>query len=267
MTSTPISVANPFVAAGPFRLREVAYAPGLRQPVHCHAEMGLTLVVRGAIREVVRGREEIATALSVVVKPAGVEHSDEIGPAGAHTLQILFDPDMARALLGDAPGLDRWTWLHARGVSAGMLRLMGMLRGKDPTAAGDLEDGILDALAAATDIVPARGEPPRWIARVREAVDDGLYDGVSVQSLARDAGIHAVSVSRAFRRHFGCTIGAYRRRERLRRAAAKVADAPLELARIAHASGYADHAHLCREFRAATGLTPSRFRALARHPA
>jgi AraC-like DNA-binding protein len=36
------------------------------------------------------------------------------------------------------------------------------------------------------------------------------------------------------------------------------------IAEIAHASGFADHAHFCRSFRAAKGTSPTRFRAAAR---
>jgi transcriptional regulator GlxA family with amidase domain len=193
-----------------------------------------------------------------------VAHADEVGPRGARTLQILFDPVEAGPLLGDAHGLERWSWLHARTVAREMLTLLRVVR---RPAAGDdeeIEQQVVDALGAAVESPPARGEPPRWIADVRAALDDRLPEHVGVAELARAAGTHAVSVSRAFRRHFGCSISEYRRRERLRRAAATIESSPAGLSHIAHGAGFADHAHLCREFREVTGLTPSEFRGMTR---
>jgi AraC-like DNA-binding protein len=37
-----------------------------------------------------------------------------------------------------------------------------------------------------------------------------------------------------------------------------------DLTGIAHASGFADHPHMCREIRQTTGLTPGELRKLAR---
>lgn len=261
-----MAIAAPPRHVGAFTIREVEYAPALRQPPHIHAEMGVTLVVRGAIREVACGREEIATALSVVVKPPGVEHADEIGPHGARTLQILFDAAAAEPLLGNGHGLDRWSWLHARAIAAEMLALLRDARRAPASDSRELENRVIDVLGAAADQPLARGTPPRWIASVKEALDDAGHRGMSVVDLARDAGTHAVSVSRAFRRHFGCSISEYRRRRRLRSAAAAIESSPQTLSHIAHATGFADHAHLSREFRAATGLTPSEFRGLAHYP-
>jgi AraC-like DNA-binding protein len=36
------------------------------------------------------------------------------------------------------------------------------------------------------------------------------------------------------------------------------------ISRIAYEAGYADHPHLCREFRTAAGMSPTAFRKLAR---
>lgn len=58
-------------------------------------------------------------------------------------------------------------------------------------------------------------------------------------------------------------LAVYRRRLRLRRAAGQVTATGRALSRIAHAAGYADHSHMCREIRDTTGLTPSRLRELA----
>ncbi|NIQ56071.1 MAG: helix-turn-helix domain-containing protein, partial [Gammaproteobacteria bacterium] len=75
-----------------------------------------------------------------------------------------------------------------------------------------------------------------------------------MRELARRVGAHPVSVSRAYRREYGVTITEYRRRVRVRQAAARIGDSGLSLSRIAHRTGHADHPHLCREFRRLTGL-------------
>lgn len=264
------------LAVGPFQLREIVYAPGHRQPLHAHDGASVTLMLSGAIRERSGSREELGTSLSVVAKPVGVEHVDEVGPCGARTLQVAFDP---RAALGaGAAGrlLGRWRWLHGSAAARPMLVLHRAARRRNERAVSgeadgradgeraddELEDAVLDALGALASDGPVSVDPPDWVKRVRQAVDDHLPNSVSVRELADLVGAHPVSVSRAFRRHYGCTITSYRRRERLRRAAGALQATRHEISRIAYASGYADHPHLARQFRAATGLTPSEFRRL-----
>ncbi|NIP79727.1 MAG: helix-turn-helix domain-containing protein [Gemmatimonadetes bacterium] len=221
----------------------------------------MTVVLAGEIRETTRIGEEAGAALSVVVKPAGVRHADEVGPRGARTLQVVLDPASADSL-DDTGTLHRWRWLHGLPAAAPLLILARLLRqgGK----AGELEEAILEAVAGLDGEARAGGAVPDWLARVREALDDELESGIGVRGLAALVGAHPVSVSRAFRKHYGLTISAYRRRERVRRAAARIAGSPESLSRIAHGGGYADHPHLCRDFRRTTGLTPSEFRRLAR---
>lgn len=251
---------GPAFSQGPFRVREIGYAPGYRQPPHSHSVASVTLVLSGAIRESSSCREEVGSALSVVVKPAGVVHSDEVGPGGARTLQIAFDESCIGQLVDGAGELAEWRWHHGRRVAAAMLALLRMVRASSADA---LEDSIVDALAALPDDPPLPGEPPLWVRRAREALDDDLHRNPPVRELARVVGAHPVSLSRAFRRHYGCTLTEYRRRERIRRAAASIAGTGASLTRIAHDAGYADHPHLCRDFRDVAGLSPSRFRTLA----
>lgn len=49
------------------------------------------------------------------------------------------------------------------------------------------------------------------------------------------------------------------RRRRLHEASSRLRDGRVRLADLAAELGYADQAHLTRDFRAATGLTPGRF--------
>lgn len=250
---------------GPFRIRRIDYPPGLRQPRHSHDAASVTVLLAGDIRETTRAGEATGAALSVVVKPAGVEHTDEVGPRGARTLQVAFFPEVAKELAEEAgaPGtvLDRWRWLHGAPASGPLLGLARALR--SDAAGAEMEDRVLEAVAALGDSGPTGSAAPGWMLRVKEALDDEPEAEAGVRELARRVGAHPVSVSRAFRRHYGVTITEYRRRQRVRRAAARITASSVSLSRIAHGTGHADHPHFCREFRRLTGLTPSQYRRLA----
>jgi len=251
---------GPVVTAGPFTVAEIGYEPGYRQAPHQHEAASVTIVLRGMIRETAVSVEETGSALSVAVKPPGVRHADQVGPDGAHTLQVVFEPSRVEA--GDGAALPRdWRWLHAHPAAAAMLAVLRRARTRDPCA---LEDEIFDALSALPDQAPTGREPPGWVRRAREALDDQLPAGPSVAELARALGAHPFSLSRAFRRHYGITISAYRRRQRLRRAADAVAGSDRGLSLIAHDAGYADHPQLSRDFRRTAGVSPSRYRGLVR---
>jgi len=266
MTSSSVKVRDARTA-GPFRVRAIDYAPGLRQAVHAHETGSVTLLLAGRIRETTRSGEERGSALSVVVKPPGVRHADEVGARGARTLQVAFDPATAGEAGAAARDLDRWTWLHGGSGVRPLLTLARALRDRS-AGEGELEDRVLEALAGlgAPDVggVPEGGAPgPRWVRRVREALDDDPFGDRSVRDLARLVGVHPVSLSRAFRRAFGVTITEYRQRLRLRRAARRITAGEASLSRAAHAAGYSDHPHMCRDLRRRTGLTPSELRLLA----
>lgn len=242
------------VAGDGFRVREIVYAPGQRQPLHAHDFDGISLVIGGAIRERVGRHEEIATCLSIVVKPAGVVHADDVGARGARTVQVLLDSEVE--------GLGPWRWMHAGEAVSGFLALRRLLSADREEG---LEDRVLDLLGEVTSTdAPARSNPPAWLQNVKEALDDQLSANPPVRDLAREADVHPVSLARAFRRHYGTTPTEYRRRQRVRRAARAIERSGCHLTRIAHATGFSDHSHMCREMRAATGLTPTELKELAR---
>lgn len=250
-------------SAGPFQLRSVCYDPGYRMAFHAHRRPSVSLVLSGGLRETVGRMDEAAGPLSVVVKPAGIRHADAFGPRGARTLQIAWTgskdtPDSDSVLAGG------WRWCH---LHTGVREFVALVRAMHAGAetGPSLESRVWDVFAA-LDPHPrgGRGEvaPPRWLVRVREELDDRITEPVEVRELAARAGIHPGSLTRAFRRHFGESVTGYRGRERMRRAARALAEAGDSVSRIAHATGFADHAHLSREFRRRTGIAPTEYRSV-----
>ncbi|OYX71892.1 MAG: hypothetical protein B7Y85_13400 [Brevundimonas sp. 32-68-21] len=103
---------------------------------------------------------------------------------------------------------------------------------------------------------------PEWLLRAHEVLHD-LADqpGLEVATVARIVGVHAVSLARRYRRHFGRSPAAAIRQARADRAAGRLARG-VDLAELAALGGYADQSHLTREFGHIYGLTPGRYRAL-----
>jgi AraC-like DNA-binding protein/quercetin dioxygenase-like cupin family protein len=260
-TQTPPLSRGARVRGRGFRVQRIDYSPEYRRGMHSHDTTGITLVLHGDFRETACGQEETASALSVVVKPAGTVHADEVGPRGARTVAVEI-PDEA-ALLEEPVDLGRWRWLHA---GPGVRPLLALGRALlDPAAGPDPEEAVLELLGEVVDAPgPPEGTVPAWIRRAREAIDDMATQRLRVQTLAESLGVHPVSLTRAFRRAYGVPVTTYRRRVRLHRAAGRVAGSDRDLCTIALDAGYADQAHMCRELRAATGLSPSLLRRVAR---
>jgi AraC family transcriptional regulator len=250
------------------RLVVADYAPGERMAAHWHPVTTVGMVLRGAVEEGVGGREHQATAGSFVVKPAGTVHADRFGPAGARMASIGLRPGFDPREHGPVPGLQGWRWTDGGPAPRALWRLLRACRGEPQAGARLLADGfweMMDALGEDGAPVPP-GDPPAWLRRVRDRLHDEADAAPRVRDLAEAAGVHPVYLARAFRRAYGAPVTEYARRLRVRAAADRVASTELPLARVAYVSGFADQAHLTRELRRETGLTPGVLRRVAAIP-
>jgi AraC family transcriptional regulator len=240
------------------RVREVSYQPHLTQPRHAHAETTVTLVVAGSLRETVGRTQEVAHALSIVVKPGDTEHADQFGTRGTRTVQIGLTAEEAATLRAWEPAARQWRWMHASPAVPAFLRLLSFLR-KSPHDDVLLERAVTDVLSSLRELRDdTRHDPPAWLARVREEIDD-VGGGVRVRDVAARAGVHPVYLARQFRRYFGSSVVSYLQRRRMTRAADLIASSSLPLSMVAFQAGFADQSHLNRSFRAGTGFTPGAY--------
>jgi AraC family transcriptional regulator len=240
------------------RVREVAYEPGLRQARHAHQETTVTLVVAGSLRETVGDAQEVARALSIVVKPGDTEHADHFGDRGARTVQIGLTASEAAAAHEWEPAVRQWRWTHAGPAVPAFLRLLAVLR-SSPNDGALVERGVTDVLASLRQVPDdTRQAPPMWLRQVREEMDD-VGTSVRVRDVAARAGVHPVYLARQFRRFFGSSVVSYMQRRRVTRAAELIASSSMPLSSVAFQAGFADQSHLSRSFRAGTGLTPGAY--------
>lgn len=120
------------------------------------------------------------------------------------------------------------------------------------------------AVAAFSDWLVARAGAPEAPALQANGLVDvllGAHAATTPEEAATRLAVSVRTLQRLAHRHVGLSPAAMIRRRRLQDAAERLRDDPTtDLATLAAEVGYADHAHLTRDFRAVLGIAPRIYR-------
>ncbi len=156
---------------------------------------------------------------------------------------------------------------------AGLTRRFAQLdsvdRGLDPVWCEEMSLVVVRYLLGRYGRIPAAGVrsmrlPPWRLRRIAEYVEANLEEGVRIGDLAREIGISAGYLHRIFRDSTGQTPVAFINERRIRRAREILEREAASMAEIALRVGFQSPSHFTRIFQAATGISPSHYRALTR---
>lgn len=243
---------------------EARYTPGACLAPHAHDLTYVSLVLRGAGEDRVGRDSALARSSSVVVMPTGVEHTNRIGPGGLGCLVVALKSSFLATLLPARHRPDRWQWFHGGPVARLMLRAYRECLLADEMSPCGLCENLLELFSAiAGERHQTTGTGPRCVAAAVELLRARGMHGAPLAELAAEVGKDPAYLARAFRRRLGCTMSEYRRRVWVCEAADLLASTDAPLTHVALAAGFADQSHLCRVFKAETGLTPHAYRLLA----
>lgn len=251
--------AGPVAAA----IRLVRYPGSLRQPVHVHDHMTISLVLRGGLTETTHPRRAVtAGTFALVIKAAGVPHADHFSAHGCEILQVELPREFEPREFGISE--DRVVWRSRVGPELRQfVRLWVAVRSASTGSATDVDLAVCDLLHALAQDPVAACRVPRWLARLKECIDDSSPASAwSLAGLAAVAGVHPVHMTRMFRRCYGSSIRDYLKFRRASAAAQYVAGSALPLTDVAHQLAYADQGHFCRAFRSIAGIAPGHYRRL-----
>lgn len=179
-------------------------------------------------------------------------------------LGALLRPAAGPALLatGITGGRSSVAALVDREVPVDLAPLRGIV-----TAAmslGDIADAIGGLDQFLRGLLDAIGEEALLANRIQEVVEGCPVR--TVDEVARELAVSTRTLQRLARTYVGMSPGAMIRRRRLQDAADIVRRDPhVDLATVAAEHGYADHAHLTRDFRDVLGFTPTQYRAGVDH--
>ncbi len=101
---------------------------------------------------------------------------------------------------------------------------------------------------------------PRWMSELRELLAARFREPLGLEEVARTLGVHPSHVAKTMQAKFGCTLGDYQRKERVRYVAKQLRETDTRLAVLAGNAGFADQSHMTRSFRALRGVTPAVYR-------
>jgi AraC-like DNA-binding protein len=245
--------------------------PSDRPFVETHARHSVSYVRRGSFGCRSRGRSFEFVAGAVMVGHAGDEYlcTHEHHAGGDECLSFQLAPEFAQSI-GERSAI----WRHGGIPPLAELVVLGELA--QAAADGRSDIGVDEAgLLFASRFAELVGERTRRTLSIRaidrrRAVEAALWldanaaAAVGLDDAARTAGLSPYHFLRLFANVLGVTPHQYLLRSRLRRAARLLVEPAFAITDVALEAGFADLSNFVRTFHRAAGVSPRRFRALAR---
>jgi AraC family transcriptional regulator len=251
---------------GPLVLSEVVHTPRSRIGWHVHELAALALTIQGSSIETFKNASFERSERGLLLRPAGERHRDSVGNKGEKCFLIELDSSW----LGDLPSLRSILQnprFHRPGVITQLAQRAYREWHHSDTASGIAIQSLVYEIAArlVRDEDSQDGpQPPNWLRRVKQRLDQDFAETPSLTELAGIGGVHPTHLARHFRRHYRLTVGEYLRQRRVAAAIELLSRKNLPLTEVALDSGFSSHGHLCTVFKRVTGMTPSEFRDMKR---
>lgn len=249
--------SGPTIHSTCLELSESTYAGGLEQPTHGHHPAYFTAVLSGEYEERTGRVIRVVRGGVLLFHPAGEEHAVRFIARDTRVFRILpLEPML------EAERLTRASFASVlSGAGSSAHHVVARMR-EQYLAADPVAPLVIDGLACELIVCCAGGRSGgSWncagALRARDLLEANLSRPPSLQALADVAGCHPITLTRAFRRRFGCSPGAYVRRRRLEQASSMLRSTDLPISTVSARTGFADQAHLTRALRQATGYTPA----------
>jgi AraC family transcriptional regulator len=238
---------------------ESVYTTSMDLPAHSHELGFFTLILDGYYSEILTRRTVVYTPRTVLWRQADLMHKDKIEADSSRFFFVEIERSFADRLRDCENVPDHFaekngqlTWLASRLRST-------VTTGDDPS--GLIAEGItLEMLGNLTRARFADKQPPKWLLRVVDRLNDEFAVDIPSEELGREADVHPVHLAATFRRFYGETMGEFVQKLRVERAKAMLAETKMSLAEIAGECGFADQSHFTRVFKKQAGVTPGAFR-------
>lgn len=245
-----------------FSLTEAIYPPGLRMPRHTHQIAHISFIFQGSYIERHPTQTWNCKTSTLVFHPFGLTHSLDFDDAETRIFTVEVKPRWFDYICERPEVLNRPAYFYGGLPVCLAVRLLREYRHNDSASPLAMEGLVLEMIAAATHAGanPCERKNSRWLRRTRDFLHAEFAKNLTIEDVAKIAGVHPSHLARAFRAQTGYTIGEYVRRLRIEFASHQLAATDASLGEIAAESGFSDQSHFSRTFKKYLGVTPGEYR-------
>jgi AraC-like DNA-binding protein len=241
-------------------LIETLHAENVRLAPHEHEDPSIVIAIEGGWSERVETRVFECRPGSFLLKPAGTRHGNVYSTEPTRSVLLQFTVTRAAQWEPSRRAFRNCLYFESPGIA---MRLLALLRDPDEHSILELEENASSVLSLIVNDTVQRRRKKIHLRRLKAARDELLDWGRVTRSLtdvAMRCGLTPSTFTHAFRAEFGCAPSVLLRRHRLEKAVELLRNSRESLSSIAQSAGFADQAHLCREFRRILRTSPGEFR-------
>jgi AraC family transcriptional regulator len=227
---------------------------------HYHENSYVSLLINGAYEEKNRTENKLLQTGQAIFRPRMYTHANDFQSAGGTCFNIAFKE-------GGMEGLDHpltapeKMHLYPSGALSSLYRLFHYFM-HDPR-----EDLYTESiLGLVKEIGGHRGGKTSlaWIGKAKHILENEHEQHHTLHSIAGRVFVHPVYLARAFKAQTGYTLGEYQLMYKLRKTVSLLLHTGAPLNEIAFRTGFYDPAHFTHSFKMMYGLSPKKFRFLAK---
>lgn len=247
---------------GGLRIIETCHPANLKLTEHEHEDPTIVAAISGGWDERIGRKSFSCRPGSFLVKRGGARHANSYGREPTRSLLIQLTVTYAAAWESSRKAFGAVASFESPKLT---MRLVALLRSEHKHSRLELEEELSSVFSI---ILGERASGRRrtgslvCLKRVRDELLDQPSESNDLKELARRCELTPSAFTHAFRSEFGCTPSSLIRHRRVETASFLLRTSNDSLSQIAANTGFADQAHLTREFRRLTGVTPGRFRQL-----
>lgn len=241
-------------------ISEIEYHQKVSEGWHYHQNKHLTLIVKGGNTER-RQRAEIPLGPgALIVYNSGELHRNLNTLYPSQNINIEIE-DCFFAAYSLAPSLFEDLPAEHPVLKLSTLKAYWECISNEAPSVATVHAILLDLLCLRRS-EKAPDAQSRWVRLLKEVIHDRWNETLSLKELAAIAGVHPVTISKNFRKHFSCSLGEYMRQVKIEQSLRLIKQAHLSLTDIALQCGFADQSHFTRTFKAIVGFLPKEFKKL-----
>jgi len=242
-------------------LTEAGYIPQIEVPWHYHENAYFFYHLRGRLDEVNKKKTITCEAGTLLFHHWQDPHYDQHFTEDAAFFHVEIENEWFERHQLKASWLEGSMPLEDSSLKPIFQRLHREIRLQDTVTPVSVDGLLLQAIAGISRLrTREKSNVPPWVKKVREILNDGDVEKVSLEQLSLETGVTPVHLSRDFPKYFGMGFGQYLRRRRVERSLPLLMNPEHSITAVAYLAGFSDQSHFIRCFREIMGITPMKYR-------